>query len=60
MLVDSASDGEHAVALSKFAARHNNVRLERSGTPGLSNARNLAAEVAVTPWLAFLDDDSRP
>lgn len=60
VLVDSASSEEHTAALREFCDRHEAVHLERCDTAGLSIARNRAAEVVDTDWLAFLDDDARP
>ncbi len=57
---------ETAAAVSGLAAGGKKLRCvvverladERGGPPRLAKLRNLAASLADTPWLAFLDDDN--
>ncbi len=59
LLIDNASSPAEASALSALADQFS-VPYHRCEEPGLSHARNLAAQLTTTEWVAYLDDDAVP
>ncbi|WP_203074874.1 glycosyltransferase family 2 protein [Falsiroseomonas ponticola] len=59
IVVDSASPHAAQAGIARLAASAG-ARLVRTGTPGLSLARNLGLKAATAPWTAWLDDDAVP
>ncbi|MBX9593014.1 MAG: glycosyltransferase, partial [Roseomonas sp.] len=59
IVVDSASPHAAQSGIARLAAGAG-ARLVRTGTPGLSLARNLGLKAATAPWTAWLDDDAVP
>ncbi len=59
IVVDSASPHAAQSGIASLAADAG-ARLVRTGTPGLSLARNLGLKAATAPWTAWLDDDAVP
>ncbi len=49
------NNGDHKIQLDLFS--HSNITEHIEPDVGLSNARNHGAQVAIAPWLCFLDDD---
>lgn len=60
IVVDNSPSRNRSVAESKRHAGHQNMRWMHEKTPGLSNARNVAAREARAPLIAYLDDDAIP
>ena len=58
MVVDSASSAPAAAEIATLAAAYG-AQLLRVDEPGLSLARNAGLAAAVTPWVAYIDDDAR-
>ena len=58
IVVDSASSAPAAAEIAALAAAHG-TQLLRVDEPGLSLARNAGLAAAVTPWVAYIDDDAR-
>ena len=58
IVVDSASSAAAAAQIAALAAAHG-ARLLRVETPGLSLARNAGLAAALTPWVAYIDDDAQ-
>lgn len=59
IVVDSASPHAAQFEIARLAAAAG-ARLVRTGTPGLSIARNLGLKAATADWTAWLDDDAVP
>lgn len=59
LIVDNDPPGSAKEAIAE-APSSLPFRYVRHARRGLSTARNLAVELAETPWLAFLDDDETP
>jgi glycosyltransferase involved in cell wall biosynthesis len=60
IVVDDASTDRTADVVAAIAARDHRVRFERVSTNlGVSNARNVALDVARGTWLTFVDADDR-
>lgn len=57
LVIDSASSASEKRAIEAIVAERPNARLVRLEAPGISLARNTAAETATTEWLAYIDDD---
>ncbi len=58
IVVDNSTDAEQA---QQFGAQYDgieNFRYVRESIPGLSNARNVGAHLALAPIVAYLDDDA--
>ncbi len=58
IVVDNSTDAEEA---RRFGAQYNgieNFRYVHEPVPGLSNARNVGAQLALAPIVAYLDDDA--
>lgn len=60
LIVDSASGDAAQAALSKLVEKHDNTRVIRLDRPGISLARNAAAEASQTRYVAYIDDDAIP
>ena len=58
IVVDSASTQATALQIAALAATHG-AAVIRIDQPGLSVARNAGLAAAVTPWVAYIDDDAR-
>lgn len=58
LVVDNSPDHRRAEVFGNRFAAIKNLSYLVETTPGLSNARNLAARVCGTPFIAFLDDDA--
>lgn len=57
LVIDSASSPSEKLAIEAIVEARPNARLIRLDAPGISFARNTAAENATTEWLAYIDDD---
>lgn len=57
LVIDSASSASEKLAIQAIVEARPNTRLIRLDAPGISLARNTAAENAATEWLAYIDDD---
>lgn len=60
VVVDNSPNRGRSVAESQRHAGYRNLRWMYEATPGLSNARNVAAREARAPLIAYLDDDAVP
>jgi GT2 family glycosyltransferase len=60
LVVDSASDAEHATILKEGILLRPAARLLRLEKAGLSEARNAGIHATSGRWVAFLDDDAVP
>lgn len=60
IVVDNSPSRARSLAESQRHAGHRNLRWLHEATPGLSNARNVAAREARTPLIAYVDDDAIP
>jgi len=58
LVIDNSPDARRAEAFSRRFATAPNLRYILEKTPGLSNARNVAAALAKAPVIAFMDDDA--
>jgi glycosyltransferase involved in cell wall biosynthesis len=58
LVIDNSPDGAASKEISASYARISNLRWSFVETPGLSNARNVATELARAPIIAFMDDDA--
>jgi glycosyltransferase involved in cell wall biosynthesis len=58
LVVDNSPDHKRAAAFGKKFAAVKNLSYVVEETPGLSNARNLAASLSRAPIIAFMDDDA--
>jgi len=58
LVIDNSPDGERAEAFARGLPVLENLRYFIERTPGLSNARNVAAKLARAPLIAFMDDDA--
>lgn len=57
-VVDNSPDYDRALAEQARYAGTDGLEYMIERTPGLSNARNVAARACGTPYIAFLDDDA--
>lgn len=57
VVIDNSPDHVRSLAEAASFAHIANLRWVIEATPGLSQARNRAAEIAAAPILSFLDDD---
>jgi GT2 family glycosyltransferase/glycosyltransferase involved in cell wall biosynthesis len=60
LIVDNSMDRVRAESFYRAANFDPIVSIAWSDPPGLSRARNRAAAICDTPFIAFLDDDARP
>ncbi len=60
LVVDNSPSRVRSMAESQRHAAHPNMRWIHETTPGLSNARNVAAREARAPLIAYVDDDAIP
>ena len=60
LVVDSGSSGPQATRITELVGETANARLVRVDQPGLSRARNAAAQAVGDGYAAFLDDDAIP
>jgi glucosyl-dolichyl phosphate glucuronosyltransferase len=60
LVVDSGSTGDTPAELAMLVAASPNAGLIRVDQPGVSLARNAAAQACRTPYIAFIDDDAIP
>lgn len=58
LIMDNSPDAEKAMVEKKKYADIDNLRYEHLDTPGLSNARNVGAEICGTELIAYIDDDA--
>jgi glucosyl-dolichyl phosphate glucuronosyltransferase len=58
LVIDNSPDYQRALAFGKTFGEIANLSYIVEKTPGLSNARNLAARICETPVIAFIDDDA--
>ena len=58
LVIDNSPDARRAELFAKKFAAAPNLRYILEKTPGLSNARNVAASLAKAPVIAFMDDDA--
>lgn len=58
LIVDNSSDPEAAAASASKYSGIGNLRYITESSPGLSNARNVAARNCETEYLAYMDDDA--
>ncbi|MCW2282994.1 glycosyltransferase involved in cell wall biosynthesis [Rhodoblastus acidophilus] len=58
LVIDNSPDRNRAAAFAEKFATAPNLRYIHEKTPGLSNARNVAASQARAPVIAFMDDDA--
>jgi len=58
LVIDNSPDARRAALFSQKFADAPNLRYVIEKTPGLSNARNVAASLAKAPVIAFMDDDA--
>ncbi|HWA02448.1 MAG TPA: glycosyltransferase family 2 protein [Rhizomicrobium sp.] len=58
IVVDNSPDRRKSETFSRNYAGISNLRWIVEATPGLSNARNVAARMARSPLIAFMDDDA--
>ncbi len=59
VVVDNSPDAAKSAAAGAAFARLPNLTWHHEARPGLSNARNVAARLAKSPLIAYLDDDAR-
>jgi glycosyltransferase involved in cell wall biosynthesis len=58
LIIDNSPDHKRAQAIGKKFSLIPNLKYVVEETPGLSNARNVAAEMSRAPIIAFMDDDA--
>lgn len=58
LVIDNSPDHKRARAFGEKFSSIANLNYVVEETPGLSNARNLAAELSRAPIIAFMDDDA--
>jgi glycosyltransferase involved in cell wall biosynthesis len=58
LVIDNSPDAKRAELFAKRFEAAPNLRYILEKTPGLSNARNVAASLAKAPVIAFMDDDA--
>ncbi len=58
LVIDNSPAGENKTAFKQRYAGERRVKYILEETPGLSNARNVAAREAASPIVAYLDDDA--
>jgi len=58
LVIDNSPDFERSAAFGKQFAAIPNLDYVIEKTPGLSNARNVAARLSKAPIIAFMDDDA--
>ena len=58
LVIDNSPNHERAQAFGKRFEAVPNLTYVVENTPGLSNARNVAAKLCATPYIAFMDDDA--
>lgn len=59
IVVDNSPDAARSAREAEAFGRHPNLIWRHEARPGLSNARNVAAQLASAPIIAYLDDDAR-
>src|ERR1051326_2450353 len=59
LVVDNASVDETVTVTRNYMDRYPHISLCNEPEPGLSRARNTGFRKAITPWIAYLDDDAR-
>jgi glycosyltransferase involved in cell wall biosynthesis len=60
LVIDSASTPPASTVLNRLAQSAPTVISVRLDQPGVSRARNMAFQIATTPWIGFIDDDEIP
>ncbi|HTT99481.1 MAG TPA: glycosyltransferase family 2 protein [Rhizomicrobium sp.] len=58
LVIDNSPDAAKSKDFAKAYAGIPNLRWTIEKTPGLSNARNVATDLARAPFIAFMDDDA--
>jgi glycosyltransferase involved in cell wall biosynthesis len=58
LVVDNSPDADRSAQEASKYAHIPNLRWVYEATPGLSNARNVAARIAQSPIVAYIDDDA--
>ena len=57
-IIDNSPDFEYSKKMKKQYKKISNLHYVIEKTPGLSNARNVAADLCNTEFIAYLDDDA--